>query len=451
MDYSRLSFWHESVGDLEPSPTPKAHGRYDVIILGGGFTGLWTGIYLLRKEPKLKIAIVEKEIAGFGASGRNGGWCSSLFPWSASQLERKYGFEQAVALRRAMVETVAEVGRISKELGIDCDFRQAGTYTLIRSDAQAKKARHELEQAGRFGVDELKLLPIESAPQASKSMGAVFDPGCAAIHPAKLVRGLARVFRKLGGHLFEKTEVTGFEAGQVETSRGLMSTSWIVEALEGYRSALPGMKRDSIPIYSLMIATEPIDPKLLDEIGIFDGATFADFRQLIVYGQRTKDNRIAFGGRGAPYHFGSKVSQEYEQVPRIHQNIERYLFDMFPQLAGTRISHRWGGALGVKRDWMASVRVDRASKICHAGGYVGDGVGTSNLFGRSLADLILGIDSPESRLCFVGHESKKWEPEPLRFLGARSAVLAASIADEIEGVTGRQSPLSKVVASLTGK
>ena len=451
MDYSRLSFWHDSLGAIEPSAIPKKLEHYDVLILGAGFTGLWTGIYLLRQSPSIKIAVLEKEIAGFGASGRNGGWCSSLFPWSPSQIERQYGFEAAVAIRKAMVETVAEVGSMAEKLGIDCDFQKSGTYTLIRSDAQAKRAEAELRQAEKFGVDQLKLLDNSLSPLASKTQGAVFDPGCASIHPAKLVRGLAQAFTNLGGHLFEQTEVHAYGSGFAKTARGEFFGEFVVEALEGYRSNLASHRRDSIPIYSLMIATEPIAPKVLDDMRLPAGVTFADFRQLIVYGQRTKDNRIAFGGRGAPYHFGSKVKDSYERVPKIHSRIENYLFDMFPQLASSAITHRWGGALSVKRDWMASVGLDPVTKIGHAGGYVGDGVGTSNLFGRTMADLILRRESDLANLCFVGHQSRKWEPEPLRYLGARAGVLGASIADQIEGVTGRRSFASKIVGSLTGK
>ena len=449
--YRSLSFWHDSLLEsLEPR-LPSGNRQFDVVIMGAGFTGLWTGVYLLRLQPSLRVAVIEKEVAGFGASGRNGGWCSALFPWSAEVLSEKFGLEAAKELRAAMVSTVEEIGAIVAELNIDCDYQKSGTFNLIRSDAQNEKALAELKQASEFGVDKLRLLESLDAPKATKSLGAVYDPACASIHPAKLVRGLAKSFIALGGEMFEKTEVKDFGPGRVQTSRGVFTGEFIVDALEGYRPTVRNAKRKSLPLYSLMIATEPIPAAVLDELAIPAGATFADFRNLIIYGQRTKDNRIAFGGRGAPYHFGSRIKAEYDLVPRIHNHLETELKAMFPQLAQYKITHRWGGALGVARDWMASVQLDSVTKLAQAGGYVGDGVGTSHLFGKTLAHLILGRQSPETGLCFVNHVSPKWEIEPLRFIAARGAMFAAAIADQVEGTTGRRSRISKIIGWLTGK
>lgn len=451
MDYSQLSFWHAEIGELSPRAVPSEGGPFDVAIAGAGFTGLWTGIYLLRANPKLKVAIFEKEIAGFGASGRNGGWCSALFPWAADQLVEKYGKDAARQLRSAMVDTVQEVGRVTNELGIDCDFQLSGTHYLIRSEAQRLKAEHELAAATELGVDQLREISPELAPRATKVLGSVFDPACASIQPAKLVRGLAESFERLGGLIFEETEVLTLSEGRIETSRGEFKAEYVVDALEGYRSTLREKSRDSIPIYSLMVVTEVLPEELLNEMGLEPGVTFADYRNLVIYGQRTKDNRIAFGGRGAPYHFGSRIKPGYDRNDRIHDQIEGVLLDLFPQLVGVKFEQRWGGALGVSRDWMASVRLDEKSKLCQAGGYVGDGVGTSNLAGRTMADLILGLSTPLTNLCWVQHQSPKWEFEPLRFIAARGALIGADIADQIEGVTGRRSLISKIIARLTGK
>ena len=451
MDYSAVSFWHSQLGAPLVHDLPDSKGPFDVAIVGAGYTGLWTGIYLLRQKPELKVAIFEAEVAGFGASGRNGGWCSALFPWAADQLADRFGESAARALRQAMVDTVDEVGRITAELGIDCDFEKAGTHYLVRSKAQEAKARHELEVAARFEVDQLRMVEASDAPRASKVSASIFDPACASIQPAKLARGLADAFIELGGKIYEQTRVMEIKPGRIITSRGDFSGESVVDATEGYRTTLKGKKRSSIPIYSLMIATEPIAEGLLDEIGLKPGVTFADYRNLVIYGQRTADNRIAFGGRGAPYHFGSSIKAEYDQVPRIHSQIERVLFELFPQLAGTKIEYRWGGALGVARDWMASVSLDPVTKIGQAGGYVGDGVGTSNLAGRTMADLLLGRSTDLTSLCWVNHHSPKWEIEPLRFIAARSALIGADLADQIEGVTGRRSVISKIIARLTGK
>jgi len=450
--YQKLSFWHETCGEsLEPRPGFQGADKFDVAIMGAGFTGLWTAIYLKRAQPDLRIAVLEKEIAGFGASGRNGGWCSALFPWSAEQLAKHYGFEAAVATRRAMVATIAEIAGMIRELDIDCDFRREGTYTFVRGSAQLPRAKSELAAANRFGEDDLREVAAENGPQAAASTMTVWDANCASLHPAKLVRGLARAAEALGVRLFEQTEVLSYSPGSVTTSRGLVSSHFIIDALEGYRSTLRQSKRASIPIYSLMIATEPIQSATLNAIGLPAGATFADYRHLLIYGQRTADDRIAFGGRGAPYHFGSRVKASYDRVPKIFDHLERELQSLFPQLAGVQITHRWGGALAIPRDWLAGVLLDKKSGLGRAGGYVGDGVGTSNLAARTMRDLILGVDSELTRLPWVNHQSPKWEPEPLRFVGARGGVIAAAIADSIEARTGKSTIISKVLGNLTGK
>lgn len=451
-DYRALSFWHETCGEaLEPRDALSGDSKVDVAIMGAGFTGLWTAIYLKRARPELNIAVVEKEIAGFGASGRNGGWCSALFPWSADQLAKHYGFEAAVATRRAMVETITEISDMLSELSIDCDFQRKGTYTFVRGDAQLQRAQHELASADRFGIDELRKLKSGVGPKAANSSMTVWDANCASVHPARLVRGLARAAQEMGVRLFEQTQVLNYSAGKVVTEHGVISSDYVIDALEGYRSTLRQSRRDSIPIYSLMIATEPIAARALDDIDLPNGATFADYRHLLIYGQRTADNRIAFGGRGAPYHFGSRVRADYDRVPRIFEHLERELRALFPQLSGVAITHRWGGALGIPRDWHAGVALDKTTGIGRAGGYVGDGVGTSNLAGRTMRDLILGIDSNLSRLPWANHRSPKWEPEPLRYVGARGGVIAAGVADRIEGRTGKSTFISKVLARLTGK
>jgi glycine/D-amino acid oxidase-like deaminating enzyme len=451
-DYRGISFWHESLAEsLDPRPVLSGDIECDVAIMGAGYTGLWTALYLLRANPNLKVVVLEKEIAGFGASGRNGGWCSALFPWAADQLADAYGFDAAVSIRRAMVDTVAEVGRITEELKIDCDFAMGGTVTVARTQAQLDRANEELEAARRYGVDQLRWLEPSAAPRFSKSLGAVHDPGCARVHPAKLVRGLALAVERLGGKIYEQTEVISFGRGEVKTSRGGVRARFVIEALEGYRANLRQLKRRSIPIYSLMIATEPLADSVFDELGLAHGVTFADFRHLLIYGQRTADNRIAFGGRGAPYHFASRVKPEYDRVAKIHDHLEASLRELFPQLSSVAITHRWGGALGVPRDWQASVGLDPETGLGYGGGYVGDGVGTSNLAGRTLADLILGRDSELTRLAWVNHRSPNWEPEPLRWLGARGGVAAAALSDQVEGVTGRRSIVSRLLARVTGK
>ena len=442
--YRRLSFWHDTVpDDLTPRPALDSDAAADVAIVGAGLTGLWTAWYLLERDPALRVVLLEKEIAGFGASGRNGGWCSALFPRSTASLTASHGRAAALAMRAAMIDTVDEVGRAASDAGIDCDYVKGGTLAFARSAPQLAAARAEVEEAAGFGVDPVEL-------RRSGGVPAVFDPNCARVHPAKLVRGLARAVEGRGATIFEQTEVTGWSKGSVRTTRGRVSAGSVIIATEGYGAALSRTHRDILPLYSLMIATEPLSDAAWDEMGIEHGQTFTDFRHLLVYGQRTADNRVAFGGRGARYHWGSDIRAGYDHSPRVFRHLKQTLAELFPQTSSVAISHSWGGPLGVPRDWHASVRFDPRTRIGSAGGYVGDGLSTTNLAGRTLADLVTGTDSALTSLPWVGHRSPRWEVEPLRFLGANAGLLAMTAADAEESVTGRRSLAARVMGPLTG-
>jgi glycine/D-amino acid oxidase-like deaminating enzyme len=199
-----------------------------------------------------------------------------------------------------------------------------------------------------------------------------------------------------------------------------------------------------------MVATEPLPEEMWDEIGLAERETFNDLRHLIIYGQRTSDGRIAFGGRGAPYHFGSAVRSDFDRSPRVFAALRRTLVDLFPILAPIRFTHSWGGPLAIARDWCASVGYDRNNGMAWAGGYVGDGVSTTNLAGRTLADLIAGEPSDLTTLPWVDHHSRRWEPEPLRWLGINAGLRAMSLADHEERLTRRNSVLARVMAPLLG-
>lgn len=441
MRYRALSFWHDTVpDDLSPRAPLPGDADADVAIIGGGLTGLWTAYYLARRDPGLRIVVIEKHIAGFGASGRNGGWCSALFPASTAALERRHGLDAALAMRRAMIDTVDEVGHVVAAEGIDCDFAKGGTISYARSAVHRRAAIAEVVEAQRYGVDAVTL----------RADGGTFDPACARLHPAKLVRGLARTVERLGVRIYEQTEVLDFAPRTVTTTHGTVRAEAVVLATEGYGATLARTHRSVLPLYSLMIATEPLSDAVWRELGVEHGQTFTDFRHLIVYGQRTADNRLAFGGRGARYHWGSSIHDSYDRSAAVFAHLKRALGDLFPPLGEFAVTHEWGGPLGVPRDWHASVRFDPATGIASAGGYVGDGLSTTNLAGRTLADLLSGASTPLTELPWVGHDSGRWEPEPLRFLGANLGMLAMRIADTEERVTRRASLAARIMGPLVG-
>jgi glycine/D-amino acid oxidase-like deaminating enzyme len=429
-----------------------------VAVVGAGFTGLWTAYYLLREDPTLRVVVLEKETAGFGASGRNGGWASALFPASLDKVAALAGSsrEDALALHETMRASVDEVGRAAAAEGIDAHFQKGGTISLARSSAQLRSARAHVEHARSWGrgVDDIRLLSATQTRErlaATHVQGGTYTPDCAAIHPARLVRGLAEVVdASAGGRIHEQTLVTGIEPHRVRTDCGTVTAEVVVRATEGYTSQIKGLGRAIAPVYSLVIATEPLPQRVWDDIGLRERETFTDYRNLIVYGQRTVDGRLVFGGRGAPYHFGSAVSPAFDREPRVFASLWSTLREMFPVVRDWRVTHAWGGVLGVPRDWCASVGLDRATGLAWAGGYVGDGVTTTNLAGRTLRDLVLGRDTPLTRLPWVGRNSPEWEPEPLRWLGVNAGLRAMGLADREERVTRRPSRLARAMAPLVG-
>jgi glycine/D-amino acid oxidase-like deaminating enzyme len=428
-----------------------------VAIVGGGFTGLWTAYYLLREDPSLRVVVLEAEHAGFGASGRNGGWCSALFPAGPDKLARLPGSSYAAARAQhaAMRRTVDEVGRVVAQEGIDAHWSKGGTVVVARTRVQLDRARAEVDHARAWGRDmaDLRLLSAEETASMvgmSGALGATYTPDCAAIQPFRLVRGLADVVERLGGVVHEGTRVTAIEPGLVRTSHGTVRADVVVRATEGYTPGLPGHRRAVVPVYSLMVATEPLSDAVWDQIGLAGRATFSEHRHLVVYGQRTADGRLAFGGRGAPYHFGSRVSPAHDAEPDVWEALRATLRDMFPVLRDTAFTHAWGGPLAIPRDWCASVGLDRATGLAWAGGYVGDGVSTTNLAGRTLRDLVLGRSTELTALPWVQHRSRRWEPEPLRWLGINAGLRAMSLADGEERLTRRSSGIARVMAPLVG-
>jgi glycine/D-amino acid oxidase-like deaminating enzyme len=455
-DYRSLSLWHATADDdFVPRRSLPGPASYDVVIVGAGLTGLWTAYYLHRADPKMRIAVLEAEVAGFGASGRNGGWCSALFPTSWQTLVAKSSQDGARRMMRAMQDTVREVGRVAEAEDIDAQYHRGGTVALASTPMQLDRLREEVAAAHARGFtedDERLLEPDEASAMlaARPVLGGAYTPHCAVIHPSRLVRGLARVVENSGVPIFERTAVRSIAPGRVETDAGTVRAEIVLRATEGYTARIEGLRRAVVPVYSLMVATEPLSEAMWETIGLADRPSFTDARHLIIYGQRTADGRLAFGGRGAPYHYGSRIRPSYDVEPRVFEELRSVLREMLPQLGEVEFTHHWGGCLGIARDWAASVGLDRSTGIGWAGGYVGDGVATTNLAGRTLSDLVTGADSDLVTLPWVNHRSRSWEPEPLRWLGINAGLRAASFADVEERWTRRQSLVARLMAPLTG-
>jgi glycine/D-amino acid oxidase-like deaminating enzyme len=453
------SLWLDTLpdGDLaHRRPALAGSTDADVAIVGGGFTGLWTAYYLARRDPSLRIVVLEREFAGFGASGRNGGWLSNLLPLSWETVAAASSREAAVAWQRCADATVDEVLRVAAAEGIDAQAAKGGYLCVATTELQARRLRESVARAREWGFGDEDLVWLSRGEArarvaADRVFGGTWTPHCAAVHPARLVRGLAAAVERLGVTIHEDTPVTGIAPHLARTPTGDVRARVVVRALEGYTRTLAGRRRDLLPLYSLMLATEPLPEDFWAEVGWSGRETLGDDRRLVIYAQRTADGRIAMGGRGAPYRLASRIDPAHELARGVHDMIRHSLVELFPQLAGARITHRWGGVLGVPRDWWPSVGFDPGTGLAHAGGYAGDGVALTNLAGRTLADLVTGTDSELTRLPWVGHRSPRFEPEPLRWVGVNTGLHLAGLIDERERRTGRTATvLDRAMTMLTG-
>jgi glycine/D-amino acid oxidase-like deaminating enzyme len=455
-----LGYWWRSLGGASvrraPLPGPL---QADVAIVGGGYTGLWTAYYLKRAQPSLRIVVLEREMVGFGASGRNGGWVSGFFSGPA----RGYGPRGGrgghggyAALQRAMLDTVDEVGARIAEHAIDADFVKGGCLRVALDGAQLAHLREELLDAREQGLQDADLRELGAGELRERiavagALGATFSPHVARVQPAKLLAGLADVVERLGVEIHERTPVSEIRPHAALTPAGAVSARWIVRATEGYTAGLRGLRRALVPMNSSMIITEPLADSLWREIGWEGREVLGDGAHVYVYLQRTEDGRIAIGGRGVPYRFGSRTDGTGETALATIESLRVKLAEMFPAAAGVAIDHAWSGVLGVPRDWCISASADPATGIAWAGGYVGEGVAAANLAGRTLRDLLLGERSELVALPWVGRAPRRWEPEPLRWAAIHGVYALYRRADAAERRSGRPSRLGRLVDAVSGR
>ncbi|WP_223512478.1 NAD(P)/FAD-dependent oxidoreductase [Pseudomonas sp. GL-B-19] len=427
-----ISLWMDQLDEpLLARPALEHDLDVDVAIIGAGYTGLWTAYYLKRLAPGLDIAIVEAQTAGFGASGRNGGWLMGNL-LGEDRLLAGLSPEQRRASFDLLHSIPDEVEVILEREGIACDYRKGGVlYCAARYPEQEASLRRYLDDLYRQGLTESDyrwLSPEQLAQQirVAKPYGGIYAPHVATIHPAKLVRGLARAVEKMGVSIYENSAVTQWQSGSLRTAKAAVRSRWIVPAVEGYATTLPPLGRYQMPVQSLIVATEPLSAATWDEIGLSRGQAFSESSRQVTYGQRTADNRLVFGARGG-YQFAGKLRHDFD-LTTSEVELRRYLFgELFPQLKNVRITHAWGGNLGMSRRFKPHMLCDHASGIALSGGYGGEGVGASNLGGRTLADLILQRDTELVRQPWVMPQGgldtlKAWEPEPCRWLGYNAII-----------------------------
>jgi len=433
-----ISYWHDSLehGDtLTPRASLPGDRKADVVIVGAGFGGLWTAYYLLRADPALRVVVIEAETAGFGASGRNGGWCVPETGAPLDVLDREGGSGTGAAMLRAMHGAVDEIGAVTAREGIDCGFAKGGALWLASDARQLRRIsrRHAMLVQHGLGDDYALLDPAKTVARvnATGMYGSIFTPHAAALHPARLARGIARAVERMGGTVYEKTPARRIEGRRVVTASGTLAADVVVRTTEAYTASLEGHDRMIVPVENFMIATEPVPDHLWAEMGVANRELFEDSPVMLAYGQRTADGRIAWGGLGASYRMGSKIAPAPMQAPKIAASLRARLVERFPMLRGIQVTHHWGGVMGMTRDMRSTVGYDPATGEAWAGGFGGAGVAPSNLAGRTVAAMITGADTDLLRFPWVNHRCGKWEPEPLRWVGVNGTFARLRLSEKL--------------------
>ena len=412
------SLWR-GVEQITARKSLTSNKTFDVAIIGGGFSGLWSAFHLKQIQPSLSIAIFEQNYVGFGASGRNGGWASAEYPTSSARLIKEHGSQVYQNLRNSLIESIDEIGQIAKTNNWLIEYAKGGSLVFATNNAQLSRISKDIDNEHNFlNSDEVKqLLNVRNI------MGGIFTPHCAALNPFKLTRALAEHLEHLGVQIFENSRVEEIYDKKIQVNGFDIDCHISIRATEAF-TARKWMKNQQIPIYSLMVATEPLTADQLIQVRNMQRATFQEACHLITYAQITGDNRLAIGGRGVRY-------------------------KLFPQLEGINFEYRWGGPVALTRRWQSYLNFDQSSGRAAIGGYVGDGVTLSYLAGKTLAQKINNIKTLD--LPFVDQKIGRWEPEPIRYLAVNAGFKATVAADIEERITNRPSLIANLVDPLINR
>jgi glycine/D-amino acid oxidase-like deaminating enzyme len=448
------SFWLQEALGVDPgAPCPPLEGRVaaDVCIVGGGFAGLWTAIELIEREPGLRIALLESDICGGGASGRNGGFLSSSWHDIAA-LCRIYGDEGGGRYARALAAEVDEVGDWCGENGVDAWYHKDGVLAA-RAGAWQPGGSPEsgalLERHGARGRwRELSGDEARAVADSPRFVGGALVDDNATVQPARLARGLRRVALERGVRIHERTPVRGVERERpavVRTASGAVRAEHVVLTVGAWAAGWPGFRRALADIADYVVVTEPIPDRIGGDLGWTSWTGIVDRRELLYYLRRTDDGRIAIGGGTTGVVFDGRVGRASTHDRRVAEAAARGLLWLFPQLRGVRFTHAWGGPIDMTASFTPFFSTLRPGNV-HAGlGFSGHGLAATKLGGRTLASLVLGATDEWSTLPVAGPPVAAVPPEPLRWPLVRAAVWGLETGDRAESSGARRSLLERAL------
>jgi glycine/D-amino acid oxidase-like deaminating enzyme len=431
--YPQKSFWLNTYGPYTPNASLQGDLTVDVAIIGGGYTGLATAYFLKQAEPTICVAVLEGEVVGYGASGRNGGFAMTLFGLEPAVTAALFGKQRTAEAHHYCERSVDLVRDLIREHAMQSDFEYTGFLRLATRPGFVKRIQHDLEILTSEGITGIQWIDQAAARAEINSpivLGAWREPRCGILNPAKHVRELKRVAQAAGAQVYEQSPVLEIKrAGKftLRTPQGAMTADKIVFATNAYSHLIPEIKRKQVPAFTHMVITEPLTPEQLDSIGWRNRSGLEDARNLVHYLRLTVDNRIAIGGSDVTLSYGRSMDRDLNETT--FRQLEQDTVTLFPTLKGVKLAFRWGGPVSVPIDMAPAIGSVGDERAWYSLGCVGHGVAPTHLNGQTLADLLLERQTDLTSVWFVRRRTIPWPPEPLRW-AASQAILGYLHAED---------------------
>ncbi|MFZ5570445.1 MAG: NAD(P)/FAD-dependent oxidoreductase [Thermodesulfobacteriota bacterium] len=427
-DYRSKSWWLESLPEIIPNRQLETDESADVVIIGGGYTGLSTGFHLKQLNPAMDVRVIEADVCGYGASGRNGGFSMTLFGLTKGITTFRFDDQKARDAQLYMENAVDYLHDMITGRGIDCDYERSGYLLVGTSPAQVKRVEHDfriMEKWGLGGVERWSRERLAREFNTGYYRLGWFEPRCGILHPAKLARGLKNLAESAGVTVYENSPVKDFRrevSGKfvVRSEKGRLRSEYLVFATNAYSILFPQMKHLQMPAFTHIVMSEPLSQSRLDDIGWQCRTGVEDARDLIHYYRLTRDNRIVMGGGDVSFGYGADLNRDLNAA--IFTHLENHVLEVFPQLKGIGFTHRWGGPVSVTLD-MAPVigYLGKDRKAIFSLGCIGHGVSMTTMNGRTIAEMICGQKTARTEMFFVGRKTIPWPPEMISY-GAAHAI-----------------------------
>ncbi len=417
------SWWLETLpGPITPNPAPEGTVKTDVAVIGGGFTGLSTAYHLKKLDPGLEVRLLESHICGYGASGRNGGFSMTLFGLTKGITRFRFGDARARAAHAYMEQAVDYLYRLVQEQQLDPDYEATGYLLVATSKAQEKRLEHDFKLAEKWqleGIERWDRARLQQEFHTDLYRLGWFEPRCGILNPAKQARAMKALAEREGAIIHEQSPVTRIRRGAdrrflIKTPEGEVQADYLVLATNAYSIAFPELRSKQTPVFTHIVLTEPLTDAQMQAIGWQNRAGVEDARNFIHYYRLTRDNRIVMGGGDVTLTYGTNLDRDLNE--RTFRHLEQHITEVYPQLRGIRITHRWGGPVSITTDMAPVIGfLGEDRRALFSVGCIGHGVSMTHLNGLTMAELICGKKTERTEMFFVGRKVIPWPPEPIRF------------------------------------